>query len=168
MDYSSQDQDERDRELERQIREQRKFSLAEAIGRMGGGELMKGASPITRKRQAELVIENYLEKHLRDAEGALERVLLKRAVASGVMLADSYVHPLAMLANYCQQLLDSEGQLQGFVRAVDAEWGRMYLERPRFEQPGRPATDDDPYTHASVAKKLQQLIAELADTASDE
>lgn len=167
MNDSSEDRTNRDRELEREILEHRKFSLAEAIGRMGGGELMKGASPVTRKRQAELAIESYLEKHLRDSEGALERVLLKHAVASGVMLADSYVHPLQSLARYCEQLLDSEGQLQGFVRAVDGEWGRMYLERPRFEQPGRPAADDDPYTNASVAKKLRDLLAELVKSAGD-
>lgn len=161
------DQQQRDRELEREIREHRKFSLAEAIGRMGGGDLMKGASPVTRERQAELLLERFLESHLRDSEGALHRVLLRRAVASEEMLEDSYDRPLLAPAKYCQRLLDSETGLQSFVRAVDAEWGRMYLERPRFERPGQPPADDDPYTHDSVATKLRRLLSELQGPASD-
>ena len=43
-------------DLERQIRADRKFSLSEAIRRMGGGGLMKGASPVSRTRQAEMAI----------------------------------------------------------------------------------------------------------------
>ena len=67
-----------DEDLEAEIREGRKFTLEEAIGRMAGKDLMKGASPVTRKRRAELRIEGYLETHFIDSEGALETVLLRR------------------------------------------------------------------------------------------
>jgi hypothetical protein len=47
-------------EIEREARTNRKFSFSEAIGQMGGGDFMKGGSPVTRKRQAELEIDEYL------------------------------------------------------------------------------------------------------------
>ncbi|MCO6047553.1 hypothetical protein NG895_26920 [Aeoliella sp. ICT_H6.2] len=161
-------ENDRDRELEREIRERRKFSLAEAIGRLGGGKLMKGASPVTRERQAEILIESYLQQHLRDSEGTLQRVLLRRVVGSQRLLESGYEQPLEALAEYCQRLLDSEGHLQDFVRAVDAEWGRMYLERPRFERPDHPPADDDPYTYASVARQLQQLVSHITGESGSE
>lgn len=51
-----------DSELVRQIREGRKFSLADAIGRLAGPGAMKGVSPATGKQQAEAVIEKFLEQ----------------------------------------------------------------------------------------------------------
>jgi hypothetical protein len=41
-----------DAELEREIRQERKFTIAEAIGRMAGPGAMKGESPVTRLLQA--------------------------------------------------------------------------------------------------------------------
>ena len=85
-------------EIEREIRTNRKFSLSEAIGRMAGG-LMKGGSPVTRKRQAELEIDEYLRRHLVDSAGVLRSVLfsaqwrLRSATRSpcGVHPKNSYV-----------------------------------------------------------------------------
>ena len=42
----------RNAEIERELRTNRKFSLSDAIGQLGGGDVMKGGSPVTRKRQA--------------------------------------------------------------------------------------------------------------------
>lgn len=148
-------------DLEREIRAERKFSLAGAIGRLGGGNLLKGASPVTRLRQAELEIKLFLEEHLADAEGAL-RVVLKRQVRdSDILLAAGYEHPLGALAQITERILSSEESLQSFVHEVDAEWGRMYLERPQFEEPGRPAAQTDPYTFASVRGQLSGLRDKL-------
>jgi hypothetical protein len=47
-----------DAEIEREIRLGRKFSLAEAIGRMGGG-LLKGASPVTADSRRPHYSSNY-------------------------------------------------------------------------------------------------------------
>ena len=53
---------EADADLEREIRNSRKFTLEEAIGRMAGPGAMKGESPIARKQQAELEIESCAKK----------------------------------------------------------------------------------------------------------
>ena len=42
-----------DADLEREIREDRKFTLEEAIARMAGPGAMKGVSPVARMQQAE-------------------------------------------------------------------------------------------------------------------
>ncbi len=149
-----------DRDIEREIRSQRRFSLAEAIGRESG-EHLKGASPVTRKRQAEFEIELYLEQYLRDPEGALRVVLLRRASASESLLAPGFYDPLAVLARVAGRILDSETRLQRFVRAVDAEWGRIYSERPYFEREGAPPHREDPYTVRSVREALRHLLGAL-------
>jgi hypothetical protein len=41
---------EADAELEREIRKERKFTLAEGIGRLAGPGSMKGTSPVSRSR----------------------------------------------------------------------------------------------------------------------
>jgi len=155
-----------DLDLERKIRSERKFSLAEAIGRLGGSGLLKGTSPIPQKRQSELKIEQYLERHLTDSEGALEVVLLRQVRESDIFLEMNFSNPLAAIASYLVRVLDSEARLQSFVRTVDAEWGRMYLERPHFQQEGlqqegQSPDEDDPYTFASVRKKLERLLDTL-------
>ena len=148
-------------EIEREIRSGRKFSLAEAIGRLGGGELLKGSSPVTQKRQAELEIERYLESHLVDSEGALEVVLLRRVRESEILFRMGYEQPLTALALFCERILGSEGLLQDFVNDVDAEWGRIYLERPHFQKDGRPPDAEDKYTFSSVRIALSGLTAKL-------
>ena len=150
-----------DAKIEREIRSGRKFSLAEAIGRIGGSGVLKGASPVTRKRQAELEIERYLESQLVDAEGALEVVLLRRVRESEMLFKMGYDQPLNVLALFCERILSSEGLLRDFVREVDAEWGRIYLERPHFQKNGRPPDPEDQYTFLSVRIALSGLIAKL-------
>jgi hypothetical protein len=150
-----------DAEIEREIRLGRRFSLAEAIGRIGGGGLLKGASPVTRKRQAELEVERYLEGHLADAEGALKKVLLRRVRESEMLFKMGYDQPLKALALFCERILSSEERLRDFVREVDAKWGRLYLERPHFQQNGRLSDPEDPYTFSSVRRTLSGLMARL-------
>ena len=150
-----------DAEIEREIRLDRKFSLAEAIGRIAGGGLLKGASPVALKRQAELEIERYLESHLVDAEGALEVVLLRRVRESEILFKMGYEQPLTALTLFCERILGSEGLLQDFVNEVDAQWGRIYLERPHFQKNGRPPDPEDSYTFSSVRIALSGLMARL-------
>ncbi len=148
-------------ELEREIRARRSFNLAEAIGRLGGGDLLKGASPVTRKRQAEVEIGHFLKEHLADAEGALLRVLQRRFRESDILLEDGYEEPLAALTHVTERILASEQRLQSFVTQVDAEWGRIYLERPYFQRAGQPPHRKDPYTFSSVRDTLSALLDEL-------
>ncbi len=155
--------DQESADIERQARSRVKFSLAKAIGRLGGGDLLKGASPVTRKRQAEVEIELFLEKRLADAEGALLVVLLRRVRESADLLASSYQQPLAALAQVTEHILSSEQRLHAFVHQVDTEWGRIYLERPHFQQDGQKPHRDDPYTFSSVRATLSGLLDQLRD-----
>ena len=151
--------------IQREIREGRKFSLAEAVGRMGGSDLLKGASPVTRKRQASALIEQYLERHLIDSEGALLAVLLRRVKESETLLKRGYDQPLNTLADICERMLGSEPLLQAFVNEVDAEWGRMYREPPHFQRDGQAPDPQDPYTFSSVRVRLAQLVEKIQDHA---
>jgi hypothetical protein len=147
-------------EIEREIRTNRKFSLNEAIGRIAGGDFMKGGSPVSRKRQAELEIAEYLRHRLADSGGVLRSVLL-RHLGESLLNAD-YDQPLAALAQYISRVLASEQLLEEVVREADAEWGRVYDERPYFQEPSRPPHSDDPYTIDSVRLTLFQLHERFA------
>ena len=152
-------------ELEREIRAERKYSLAEAIGR-AAGDLLKGASPVSHKRQAELEIEQYLASHLADSEGALSVVLKRRVLASAALLEARYERPLEALAALSERILASTARLRAFVRLVDAEWGRIYAERPYFDREGAPPRAGDPYTLESVRESLSRLLERLRRTAA--
>ena len=151
---------EADAELEREIRKGRKFTLAEAIGRMAGPGAMRGASPVTRKQQAEAEIEDWLRRHLPAGDGELQVVLLRRVKGSELLL-NNFDQPLVVLATFCQQALDSDCLLRELVREADVEWGRVQGERPHFEREGSPPDPDDPYTFESVRKALAGLIEQL-------
>jgi len=148
-----------DADLERDIRADRKFSLGEAIGRMAGAGALKGESPITRQRQAELTIQDYLCRRMTDPGGVLGGVLL-RHVAD--YLFRNYDHPLAVLGECIRLILGSEDLLRDLVREADMEWGRALGERPYFEKPGRPSHPDDQYTIESVRITLSHLVERVA------
>jgi len=150
----------RNAEIEREIRTNRKFSLNEAIGQIAGGDIMKGASPVTRKRQAELEIDEYLRLYLVDSGSALRSVLVRHLGES--LLDRDYDQPLAVLAEYIRRILKSEPLLTEFVRDTDVEWGRVQDERPYFQMPGQPPHREDPYTLDSVRLALSQLGERLA------
>jgi hypothetical protein len=151
----------KDAELQREIRADRKFSLAEAIGRMAGPGMMKGASPVPPQQQAEGAIADFLNCHLTDAGGVLAGVLLRGVMQSDLLL-DNFDRPLAALAAYLQRVLGSDYLVKEIVRQADVEWGQEYGERPHFERPGEPPDPNDPYTHVSVRAALTQLVEKLA------
>ena len=151
---------EADAQLEREIRDGRKFTLEEAIGRLAGPGMMKGVSPATRKQQSEAEIETYLDRHLMSPAGAMSIVLLRRVKESELLL-NNLDQPLIVLAACVQQILDSEYLLQEIVRESDVEWGRVYGERPFFEKAGSSPHQDDPYTIDSVRQALSQLLEKL-------
>jgi len=152
---------EADAELERQIRKGRKFTVAEAIGRMAGPGAMKGVSPVTRKEQAAVEIQNWLRLHMPAAQGELEVVLLRRIKGSELLL-HNHEQPLRIVATACQRVLDSDYLLKELVHEADVEWGQVHGERPYFEQEGVPPHPDDPYTFESVRKTLAGLAELLA------
>ena len=152
---------EADTELEREIRDGRKFTLEEAIARMVGPGAMKGESPVARLQQAEIEIGSWLRTHLGDAGGGLE-VALHRRVKASELLLNNFDEPLVVLASYCQQVLSSGYLLKEVVRDADVEWGRVMSERPYFEKEGSPRHPDDPYTVESVRNALLELLKQLA------
>ena len=160
-DDQAKQQSDADAELEREIRKDRKFTLTEAIGRMAGPGAMKGESPIARMQQAGAEIETWLTRHLMDAEGGLQTVLLCGVKRSDLLL-DNFDQPLAVLASYCQRVLGSDYFLKELVRAADIEWARVFGERPYFEKAGVAADPNDPYTVESVRSTLSSLLEQLA------
>jgi len=150
-------------DLDREIRQDRKFTLEEAIARLAGPGSMKGASPVPRMEQAACEIETWLRTNLIDSGTALQ-VVLHRRVKTSELLLDNFDQPLVVLASYCQQVLDSEYQLEELVRDADIEWGRVVGERPYFEKKGVPRSPDDPYTTDSVRSTLVELL-KLLDAA---
>ena len=95
---------EADAELEREIRKDRKFSLAEAIGRMAGPGAMKGESPIARQEQAAIEIENWLRHNMPPGNGELEVVLFRRMKESEILLRN-FEKPLFGLSAWCKRIL---------------------------------------------------------------
>ena len=152
-----------DADLEREIREGRKFTLEEAIARMAGPGAMKGESPVARMQQAEIEIGSWLRSHLIDSGGALE-VVLHRYVKGSELLLNNFEQPLVVLASYCQRVLDSDYLLKELVRDADVEWGRVMGERPHFEKVGAPCDSDDPYTVESVRNALCGILEQLAES----
>jgi hypothetical protein len=155
---------EADAELEREIREDRKFTLEEGIMRLAGPGMMKGESPVSRQEQSEAQIESYIRQHLLDAGGALPIVLIRHVTNSELFLTN-FEQPFDVLANCIEQVLDSDYLLAELVRAADAQWGRVLGERPYFEREGSQPHPDDPYTVESVRSTLTQLLEKL--TADD-
>jgi hypothetical protein len=150
-----------DAELEREIRQGRKFTLEEAVARMVGPGGMKGTSPITQLQQAQAEIKTWLRSHLADAGGALE-VVLHRRVSGSELLLNNLDQPFVVLASYCQRILESDYHLAELARDADIEWGRVMGERPYLEKAGSPCHPDDPYTVESVRTVLSGLLKQLA------
>ena len=146
-----------DKELEREIRADRKFSMSEAIGRAAGPGMMKGASVVPPKRQAEAAIESYVHEHLPDTAGAL-RSVLTRSVKESDLLLESIDSPLVALESYVRRVLASEHHLKELVREADVEWGRVLGERPFFEKADGAPHPEDPYTLESVRESLLKLL----------
>lgn len=166
MSEPAKDSQQAETDLAREIREGRKFTLAEAIGRLAGPGAMKGVSPRTGIQQAEAVIERFLEQHLDSPAGALGTVLFRQVKASETLL-NNFAVPLVAIASEVQRILDSNYLLKDLTRRADCEWGRVYGERPYFEKQGAEPNDDDPYTAVSVRQSLTRLCDRLEEAIAE-
>jgi hypothetical protein len=162
----SDDQDkqrsEADAKLEREIRQGRKFTAKEAMGRMIGPGAMKGGSAVPRGQEAETAIGTWLRSNLTDSTGALQ-ALLHRRLKESALLLNNLDQPLVALADYCQQVLASHYHLTELVREADVEWGRRMDERPHFNREGSPPHPDDPYTNDSVRRALDEILTKISE-----
>ncbi|MCP4291315.1 MAG: hypothetical protein GY780_05710 [bacterium] len=147
-------------DAEKEIRRERKFSLADAIGRAGSGNL-KGASPIPQSQQTLMDLGSILENNLYDSEGSLRAELFARLAGNISLLEKHPISPENVLKEWLPLLLASNSQMQDLVRAADVRWGRQYLERPMFNHPGQEDHPDDPYTLTSVRLQLESLLDSL-------
>ena len=153
-----------DEQLEREIRQGRKFNPQEALSRMAGPGAMKGASPVSQVQQAESEIGSWLGRNMADTDGAL-KVVLHRHLKGSRLLLDKLDQPLAALAGYCRAVLDNDSRLMEIVREADVEWGRAMDERPHFDREGAPANPDDPYTAESVRRAIGDVLKQIPEEA---
>jgi len=149
-------------ELEREIRQGRKFSAQDALARIAGPGAMKGASPVSRVQQAETEIGTWLGSNLADTSGAL-RAVFHRHLKGSELLLHNLDRPLVAVAEYCRSLLATDYLLQEIVSEADVEWGRAMDERPHFEREGVPPNPDDPYTVDDVRKTLSVALQRLPE-----
>ncbi len=155
---------EADAKLEREIRQGRKFTAQDAIGRMAGPGVMKGGSAVPRVQEAETGIGTWLRSNLTDSSGALQ-VVLHRQIRGSELLLNNLDQPLLALAGYCQQVLASDYYLGELVHEADVEWGRRMDERPHFNRQGSAPDPDDPYTNDSVRAALGEVLAKISKAA---
>ena len=145
---------------ESRIRRDRKFTLAEAVGREAAGSL-SGASPVARAEQVLLEIDHILDSRLRDPTGSLARTILARLKNDLPLLARHFDRPTGALNEFLTVTVGSDSLLTSLVRDADTRWGREYGERPHFETGGRPPHPDDPYTIKGVGALLEDLLENL-------
>lgn len=151
-------------EIEREIRQARKFNPQEALAKMAGPGAMKGASPVSPVRQAEMEVGAWLKANVADTPGALQ-LLLHRNVKGSPLLLENVEQPLVALRGTCQEIVDSDFRLAEFVREADVEWARTVDERPHFERHGAKPNPDDPYTVEGVRKVLTEILTKLSGSA---
>ena len=149
-----------DQAIEREIRQGRKFSLADAIGQEGS-DFLKGESPVPKLLQVKHELKGFISVHLQDAAGALQATLIEVIQADDVVCSRYFDAPLQALVEMLRPLLTHDAYLREFVRRVDMRWGQMYDERPHFERPGHPPHPDDEYTVESVRSQLQALMTAI-------
>jgi len=144
-------------DIEREIRQGRKFTAEEAMGRMAGPGAMKGASVLSRQQEAENAVGVWLAASIADPAGAL-RTVLHRHLKGSSLLLDNLDDPSVAASTYLRQILASDQRIREIVSEADAEWGRIMDERPHFEREGSPPHPDDPYTMVSVRTALDEAL----------
>jgi hypothetical protein len=149
-----------DTEIEREIRQARKFSMSDAMGRVAGPGAMKGASPVSEVQQAETALGTWIRANIADQAGALKAVL-ERNLRGSELVLNNLTQPLGAVAGYLRRILASDELLKEVVRQADVEWGRMMDERPYFERDAAPPNPNDPYTIEGVRRALADALTLL-------
>ena len=153
----SEDERQRDLELQRDALQGRKFSLAELIGREGGG-FLKGESPVPKMVQLKAELCIFIKNHLHDSSGALQAVLQDLVDAEDEKISANKGNPLTALFLMIQEIIENDNFYYEFVKKVDLKYGQIYGERPHFQSPGQPAHPEDEYTHDSVKAQLNNFL----------
>lgn len=150
----------KDREIQRDILQGRKFSLSELIGREGGN-FLKGESPVPKLVQATTQINTFIAKHLKDPSGALQYIMQGWVDADQQVVSEYLDQPLVALSQIVKKILENEELFYELVRQVDFQSSKLTGDRPYFQKPGEAPHPDDEYTHESVKHQLLDLLNEI-------
>lgn len=149
-------------DLQREIRAERKFSLAEAISREGGS-FMKGESTIPRPLRATTEIKQFITTYLEPA-GAIATTLQTWA-SHDIRLSRQLDTPLVALSEVIASLLAEPTTLSEFARQVAIAHSQITGDRPQFHRPDQPPDPTAAHTHQSIRAALstlhQQISADL-------
>ena len=146
------------REIQTEIRQGRKFSVAEAIGREGGS-FLRSSEAIPRPLRAIAQLNQFLDRHLHDSEGALKPTL-QRWLQGDERFSQNLDLPLLVMSEVLVELAQPP-VLYEFARQVNVHWGQIYGDRPYFQLPGQPAHSEAAYSHESIQAALNQVQAQL-------
>ena len=158
--------------IQREIRQQRKFSLAEAIGREGGS-FIKGESTIPRPLRAIAKINQFIIAYLPDPTGALSTTLQAWA-KDDIRVSRQLDTPLVALGQIIDSMLLEPTTLCEFARQVaiahshltgdDVVFPKEIRSHPqRLNQPPLEAA----YTYTAIKLELSTLLERLQNYPAD-
>ena len=152
--------------IQREIRQQRKFSLAEAIGREGGS-FMKGESTIPRPLRAIAKINQFITTYLPDPTNALSTTLQAWA-RDDVRVSRQLDTPLVALAQIIDSVLSEPTTLCEFARQVAIAHSQLTGENVVFPREIRPHAQrlnqpplEATYTYTAIKSELSTLLDRL-------
>lgn len=146
-------------DLQREIRAERKFSLAEAIGRESAG-FMKGESAIPRPLRATNAIKQFITAHLTDPTSALSTTLQSWATED-IRVSRHLDRPLIALTQILDSTLAEPTTFCEFARQVAIAQANLTGERPHFQQPNSIPHPNAHYTHSTIEAELLALLESL-------
>ena len=145
-------------ELTREIRSQRKFTLAEAISRESGS-FMKGESAIPRPLRAATEISQFITA--RASQNSPVSTTLQHWAKEDIRVARHLDSPLIALSQIIQSILEEPITFQEFFRQIAIAQSQISGDRPYFQQPGQPPHPNAAYCHQSVKQQLLDLQHKL-------
>ncbi|GFE69358.1 hypothetical protein [Chroococcus sp. FPU101] len=151
------EQDEKDRELLKDVMAGRTFTLADLIAKEGG-DFLKGESPVPKLLQVKTELNLLIKENVSDSLGAFKATLQDLIEENELKIAKNLDQPLIVLVKIIESLINNPNLFYEFVRRVDMKWGQIYGKRPHFQTPGDPPHPDDDYTHESVRQKLVDFL----------
>ncbi len=146
-------------DLQREIRAERKFSLAEAIGREGGS-FMKGESAIPRPLRATNAIKQFITTHSDDPTGALATELYVWSIAD-IRVSRQLDTPLGALFEIVESLLSESTTFYEFARRIAIAQAKLTGDRPHFQKPNQLPLPEAEHTHDSIKQYLLDIAKQL-------
>ena len=152
--------------VQREIRQQRKFSIAEAIGREGGS-FMKGESTIPRPLRAITKINQFINTYLPDSTSALSTTLQAWA-RDDIRVSRQLDTPLVALAQIIDSVLSEPTTLCEFARQVAIAHSQLTGDNVVFPREIRPHAQrlnqpplEAAYTYTAIKSELSTLLDRL-------